>query len=128
MIVFICVFWFFKVGEIGVLIFGYSSSLLRHLCETFSVARQHVASINNQAQVAMNMPSFQKHGSKQGRSYQNVLCIYCILSVLLSVFICLNCAASQFRTECRDTGSRTTHNGFSDANSSLNPVRSSSDR
>ena len=58
--VIICVFWFFKVGEIGVLIFGYSSTLLLSVIyvKLFSVARQHAASINSQAQVAMNMSSF----------------------------------------------------------------------
>ena len=57
---FMCVFWFFKVGEICVLIFGYGSTLLLSVIyvKLFSVARQHAASINCQAQVTINLSHF----------------------------------------------------------------------
>ena len=56
----ISVFWYFKAGETLLLIFGYSCTLLLSIIyiKLFSVARQHAASINSQAQVAIHLSSF----------------------------------------------------------------------
>ena len=58
--IFICVFWYFKVGKVVWLIVGYYSTFLLSIkyIKLFLVARQHRASINSQAQVAMHLSSF----------------------------------------------------------------------
>ena len=54
---FICVFCYFQVGEIVLLVFGYGCTLVLSVVylKLFSVARHHAASINSQAQVAMHL-------------------------------------------------------------------------
>ena len=56
---FICVFFYFQVGEIFALVFGYGGVVLLSIvyAKVFSVARHHAASINSQAQVAMHLPN-----------------------------------------------------------------------
>ena len=55
--IFISVFWYFKVGKVVWLIVGYCSTFLLSIIyiKLFLVARQHTASINSQAQVAMHL-------------------------------------------------------------------------
>lgn len=56
---FLCFFGFFKAGEVIMLVLGYCSTLLLSIIyiKLFSVARQHAASINSQAQVVIHLSS-----------------------------------------------------------------------
>ena len=89
----ISVFWYFKAGETLLLIFGYSCTLLLSIIyiKLFSVARQHAASINSQAQVAIHLSSFTSMARSKNLAiktfyvYVVFLLCYCPYLIVLTV-------------------------------------------
>ena len=89
----ISVFWYFKAGETLLLIFGYSCTLLLSIIyiKLFSVARQHAASINSQAQVAIHLSSFTSMARRKNLAiktfyvYVVFLLCYCPYLIVLTV-------------------------------------------
>ena len=93
--IFISVFWYFKVGEVVCLIVAYCSTFLLSIIyiKLFLVARQHTASINSQAQVAMHLSSFTSTARNKNLAiktfyvYLVFLLCYCPYLITLTVLL-----------------------------------------
>ena len=93
--IFISVFWYFKVGKVVWLIVGYCSTFLLSIIyiKLFLVARQHTASINSQAQVAMHLSSFTSMARNKNLAiktfyvYLVFLLCYCPYLITLTVLL-----------------------------------------
>ena len=122
--IFISVFWYFKVGEVVLLIAAYCSTFLLSIIyiKLFLVARQHTASINSQAQVAMHLSSFTSMARIKNLAiktfyvYLVFLLCYCPYLITLTVLL----AISQPNAAIKGAIQLTTVVML--LNSSLNPV------
>ena len=121
----ISVFWYFKAGETLLLIFGYSCTLLLSIIyiKLLSVARQHAASINSQAQVAIHLSNFTSMTRSKNLAiktfyvYVVFLLCYCPYLIVLTVLF-----VSHVRLSTTMKGAVQLTTVLMMLNSSLNPL------